>query len=134
MTVKDFVGTYTVRQGTISSGGSPKLVDLNDTIQIGVGQASPPTLQPDGVVTVGLAVLANGSVKPLESNWPNPMELSFDQNQLRFARGETGVGLEQMVITLLPVGANYRAIAGNVVVGDPQQAGVWGADDDPDTP
>jgi hypothetical protein len=36
-----------------------------------------------------------------------------------------------MSIAMTRAEQGYRSIVGNVIVGDPQQAGVWGADDEP---
>ena len=129
MNIKDFLGTFTVRQGTIASGGVPVVVEVGNTVEI----AHPTLNQANGNLEVQMTVSSTpGKPKELPADLPNPMTLTFADNRLHFVRAETGKDLVQIFVSVSR-DRNYRALYSNIVVGDPQQAGVWGADDDPET-
>lgn len=129
MNIKDFLGTFTVRQGTIASGGVPVVVEVGNTVEI----AHPTLNQANGNLEVQMTVSSTpGQPKELPAGLPNPMTLTFVDNRLHFVRAETGQERVQMFISV-SLDRDYRALYSNIVAGDPQQAGVWGADDDPET-
>ena len=138
-TLEDFVGTYTIRYGAenrdftirvrpgfllaIGTGayGDPE----SDGIRVGVSVYDPD--QNERVVpAVGnppaLAYLVDGTLNG-SSYWPDP----DDGNQLKLLSYQIS-----LLTTTTDDGGLFKAPSIMITIGDPETAGVWGADDDDD--
>lgn len=130
--LEDFVGTFTIRHGQGSFG----IVERGYHLCIGTGTYG--DLQPDGV-RVGVAIVdpeTSKRVLPAEGNPPAFAYLVDGtlNGSTYWLEGEELPVLLSFQIALLtlrqPDGSLYRAPSIMISVGDPQNAGVWGADDE----
>jgi hypothetical protein len=130
--LEDFVGTYTIRHGEGSFG----VVETGFLLCIGTGLNGDPV--PDGV-RIGVTVVdprTGRQVLPAEGNPP-----AFAYLVDGSLNGSTYWLDDQRLPLLLsyqislwtvrkPDGSLYKAPSIMISLGDPQNAGVWGADDD----
>lgn len=130
--LEEFVGTYTIRHGQGSFG----IVQRGYLLCIGTGTYGDP--QPDGV-RVGVAVVDSATstrVLPAEGNPPAFAYLvdgTLNGSTYWLEDRELPVLLSFQISLLTlrqPDGTLYRAPSIMISVGDPQNAGVWGADDE----
>jgi hypothetical protein len=131
-TLEDFVGTYTIRHGEGQFG----IIEVGFLLCIGTGDYGDP--QPDGV-RVGVAIVDPGSrtrVLPAEGQpavFAYLVDGTLNGASYR-VEGDDPPQLLSFQIALLtarlPDGGLYKAPSIVISIGDPQNAGVWGADDD----
>lgn len=129
-TLEDFVGTFTIRHGQGRFG----VVDVGDRLLIGTGEhgAAPP----DGI-RVGVAIVDPDGQPVLPAAGDLPAFAYLVEGTLNgstYWQVDERLELMTYQISLLTMrlrdGSLYRAPTLMVTIGDPQNAGVWGADDD----
>jgi hypothetical protein len=131
--LEDFVGSYTIRNGT-GTYSNQDTIELGYQLYIGTNSGFGDVAS-DGT-RIGMAIV-NGTTAVLPVNTNNPIYLYLVDGTLNGSTTSLpGVsGPVQMVfqISLLTVqlpGKTYKALSLLTVEGDPENAGVWGADDD----
>lgn len=131
-TLEDFVGTYTIRYGQ----GKIGIVEVGNLLYIGTGAYG--DSEPDGI-RVGLAIVepqASTRVLPAEGHPPalaylvdgtlNGSGYWLDEQQMPQL-----LAYQVSLMTLRkPDGGIYKAPSIIITIGDPDNAGVWGADDE----
>lgn len=131
-TLEDFTGTYTIRHGQGVFG----MVQRGFHLSIGTGSQGDP--QPDGT-RVGVAIVDPGTgqrVLPAEGHPPAYAYLVDGtlNGSTYWLDGEALPQLLTYQVSLLtatlPDGGLYKAPSIMISIGDPQNAGVWGADDE----
>lgn len=138
--IGDFVGTYTIRN-VVSPSAEP-LLQVGGRILIGTGSEfgdRVPYLAEGGYVVTGFAILANDGTPLLstEDETQAPLQLALVESSLRWAGWFQGQPLRIYVSTYeinSPGGVRTRGLYGSTVYEDPDQVGVWGADDTPTPP
>lgn len=130
MQIQDFVGSYTVHEGSTQRGaGGGITVDQGDRIYIGTGTHNDPP--PDGD-RVGMALISAQGLAKLPVSGAPPAWFSFENGSLAY-QGETEGGLRipfTIQFSLYSDAVNaYKALYGVTTAGDPDQVAVWGADD-----
>jgi hypothetical protein len=138
-TIDDFVGIYHVRhgQGSISTAAGSPLIEPGYLLAIGSGAYGDP---PSDGIKVGVAVVDPQSrqrILPAEGN--PPAYAYFGEGTLN---GSTYwlvseslpelLAFQISLMTLTTPTDNYKAVSLMIVIGDPENAGVWGADDQGD--
>ncbi len=128
--IHSFVGHYTIRNGS----GVGDVVRSGDTLYIGTGHHFAPPVDGD---RVGVSIFAEDGTRRFPAI-EEPAYFHFRGGRLEFeSRDVDGVKMT-IVLSLYQTrrtnGTLYRAPYGLVVVGDPDQVGAWGADDNPDEP
>lgn len=132
-TLDEFVGTYTIRHGQ----GTLDLVRAGYLLSIGTGAYGDPA--PDGI-KVGVSIVDPSTrqrVVPKDGNGIEAYAYLVDgtlNGCTYFLEGEKQNQLVSFQIGLmvmdLPSGGQYKAPTLMISVGDPENAGVWGADDE----
>lgn len=121
ISLSEFVGTYTVSQGTV--GIDPQPIEVGDTIVIG-----PVTALPSGTQAVPFAMYAPGATEPKLGPFNYVL---VDASLWTTAVSRVGSAIPVFAAISLykdPGGSDYKALYGVVTVGDPQQVGVFGAE------
>lgn len=128
---EDFVGTYVMQQGsvlTLLSGpirpeGDQRFVQAGNTVYVGTGPASP-LRKTDAGWEVGVVVM-DGPIQQYPTSGSTPCLFDVDN---RFFLGVS----EKIVIQISLYWdrpAQYRTVYGVLTYGDPENVGVWGAND-----
>jgi len=127
ITIHSFVGQYTIRNGS----GVGNIIETGDTLYIGTGIHRAPPVSGN---RVGVSIFApDGSQRfPLGDE---PAYFTFLGQKLKH-KTTSDVGLTMTVVVSLyqekrQDDSLYRAPYGLVLLGDPDQVGAWGADDNP---
>ncbi len=140
--LEDFQGTFTIRHGSGSfrlPDGSP-LIQKGFQLCIGTGQYNDPVS--DGI-RIGVSIIdpdKRQSVLPTEGNPPafaylaegalNGSSFYLEGQMLGLGNKPLLLSYQISMMTLASASDGvYRAPSIMVTVGDPQNAGVWGADD-----
>lgn len=128
-TLEEFTGTYTIRNGQGSFG----IIESGFRLSIGTGAHLDPA--PDGI-RVGISIVDREGRRVLpEGDHPPAFAYLVDGT----LNGSTYwldpvpqlLAYQISLYTLrLPDGGTYKAPAIIISIGDPQNAGVWGADDE----
>lgn len=132
--IGDFVGTYTIRN--VATEDPDPLLQVNGQLSIGTGfqNATTPSLTDGYFVVAGFSILDPGGKVLLSSQDEKgtPLQLALVDSNLRWAGYYQGrplrIYISRYEITSLG-GVVTRGIYGTNVWGDPDQVGVWGADD-----
>jgi len=127
--IHSFVGEFKIRNGS-----GVGVVQTGDSLYIGTGRHFAPPIDGD---RVGVAVWAEDGTRRFPAI-DEPAYFHFRGDRLEFeSRSLDGVEM-RIVLSLFQIrrddGSLYRAPYGLVVIGDPDQVGAWGADDNPDDP
>ena len=130
ITIEDFVGEYTVRQGSANPNASPEpVLDVDDKVYIGTGNHDDSIPHEDnGQQKVGISHVKQGNTVPSFT-----VEASFDMRTLTLGWQSQASGRRYQVSLFIwenaPCGDNlYKCVYG-VSIDDPQEVGAWGADD-----
>lgn len=133
-TLEDFVGIYHIRHGE----GSFELIHSGYKLCIGTGTCGDP--KPDGI-RIGLAIFNPnpenpGPVLPAAGN-PPAFAYLVDGTLNGSGYWINDLGLPELLtyqVSLMtlrkPDGGIYKAVSIIITIGDPDNAGVWGADDE----
>jgi hypothetical protein len=112
ITLDDFVGGYILRQGSYGPDGGP--------------------IEP---VTPGAAVVIlkiDSTKAQVTIGTDNPDVYTFDPaNHYLYQVGADTLYRQISMVLDAQSGLGFRAVYGTVIAGDPEQVGVWGADDHP---
>lgn len=139
--IGDFVGAYTIRN-VVTANESP-LLEVGGKFFIGTGNPElgdeAPFLTDGGFVVTGFAILAEDHQQVLatKDEEGEPLLLALNESNLRWAGWYKGQPLRIYVSTYeinSLGGVRTRGLYGAIVYGDPEQVGVWGADDTPTPP
>ena len=138
--IGDFVGTYTIRN--VVSPREEPLLQVGGRILLGTGSEFgdlQPYLAEGGFVVTGFAILsADGQpVLSTQDEKGAPLQLALVESNLRWAGWYQNQPLRIYVATYevnSPGGVRTRGLYGATVYEDPDQVGVWGADDTPTPP
>lgn len=135
--LEDFVGTFTIRQGEGSELRDGKILIRKDYLLcIGTGQYGDPVS--DGI-RVGISIVdpeTRQRVLPQEDSPPTFAYLvdgTLNGSSYWLGDKELPALLAYQVslmMATLPDGGAYRAPTLRITIGDPENVGVWGADDD----
>ena len=134
--IGDFIGNYTVRH--VSTQNPDPLLELNGKFCIGTGEHGDtlPKLTDGGFIVAGFSVLdSTGNVLfSSQDETGAPLELALVESNLRwvgyYKARPLRIYISEYKITS-PGGIVTRGIYATNVYGDPEQVGVWGADDNP---
>lgn len=129
--LEDFVGTYTIRHGQ----GSLEMIQRGYKLCIGTGTHGDP--QPDGI-RVGLAIVEPPAQRVLPPPDQPPVFAYLVDGTLNGSAYWLGDQQKPQLLTyqisLMTLreldGGVYNAVTILVSIDDPQNAGVWGADDE----
>jgi hypothetical protein len=125
MDITDFVGTYTVREGSTSKIGLS--LEIGDIIYVGTGTHGAPVVSGD---QVGMSAWSGGT-----QIFPPPGTIAMFTylNSSLHWEGLMGGALYQIQFSLsrVPGVPPWRALYGTVIDVDPEVVGAWGADDRP---
>lgn len=133
-TIEEFVGKYTIRHGQ----GNFDIVEDGFLLCIGTGGFGDP--KSDGV-KVGISIVNPQNrqrVLPVEGNPPTfayLVEGTLNGSSYWLEDSELPQLLAyqiSLMTSILPNGGLYRAPSIMISIGDPENAGVWGADDQND--
>ncbi len=140
--IGDFVGAYTIRNVASSpvNGAPDPLLQVGGQFLIGTGTYgdTPPVLTDGYFVAVGFAILdaAGQVVLATSDETGQPLQFALSESNLVwkgfFNDQPFRIYISRYDITSLG-GTRTRGIYGSNVWGDPDQVGVWGADDTPPT-
>lgn len=131
-TLDDFVGTFTIRQGMGDFG----VLQIDNLLCIGTGSYGDPVS--DGI-RIGVAIVNAATrerVLPAEGNPPAYAYLAdgcLNGSTYWLQDQELPQPLVYQIslMTLIqPDGGLFKAPTLRIFIGDPQSAGVWGADDE----
>ena len=125
--IQSFVGEFVIRNGS----GVGNVIEAGDTLYIGTGNHLAPPV--DGN-RVGVSIFADDGNRRFPSE-ERPAYFTFRGGRLEFESPSVD-GLQMTIVLSLYQaqrndGTFYRAPYGLVVLGDPDQVGAWGADDNP---
>ncbi len=134
LTLQDFVGKYTVRHGQGACG----LIEVGNLLCMGTGEYGDP--EPDGI-RIGISIVdPNARIRTMPPESMPPVYAYLVDGTLNgssyWLEGHPVPVILTYQISLLstrmPDGGLYKAPSIMISVGDPQNAGVWGADDEGD--
>lgn len=136
--VKDFTGTWYVWW----VDGQESFLQKGWKIVLGTNEdgAKIPFLSPEFQVLMGFSILSPGSdgtwtpVFSTQDQQQQPLELLFADGSLRWAGYHNGKPLRIYISACeanTAVGDSVISLYGSTVLGDPDQVGVWGANDRP---
>lgn len=135
LTIADFCGSFRVRQGSVTpEPRSQRLVEVDSWVYIGTGEHNdPPPEVVDGVPVVGVAFCYRDGTPNFPAEGAPPARFVFEQGCLHFrTEYESQPLCFQLSLYVDERGASghvYRAPYGVLVWTDPDQVGVFGADD-----
>jgi len=125
--IQSFVGEFTIRNGS----GVGNVIQSGDTLYIGTGSHLAPPI--DGN-RVGVSIFADDGNRRFPSQ-EEPAYFTFRGGRLEYESPTVDNVRMTIVLSLYQTrrddGTTYRAPYGLVVIGDPDQVGAWGADDNP---
>lgn len=126
-TIHSFVGKYTIRNGS----GVGNIIHTGDTLYIGTGGHFAPPVEGN---RVGVSVFAEDGTRLFPPR-DEPAYFRFLGHQLMSEIASEDGDTMQIVVSLFQErrddGVLYKAPYGLILVGDPDQVGAWGADDNP---
>ena len=136
----DFVGIYTVTHGSGNladpSPSSPPLMAIGYKVYVGMGSRYL-DMAPDGT-RIGVAIVDDQGQRVLPDT-ANPIYAYLVDGTLNGSTSSipgTNLNHQQLVyqisLMVIQLGADlrYRAVSIMTVLGDPENAGVWSAEDD----
>ena len=138
--IGNFVGVYTIRN--VETANPDPLLQVGGQIFIGKGTElgdQQPFLTDGGFVVTGFAILAADGEPVLATADEKgaPLLLALEGSHLRWVGWYKNQPLRIYVSTYeinSPGGFRTRGLYGATVYEDPEQVGVWGADDTPTPP
>jgi hypothetical protein len=138
--IGDFVGTYTIRN--VLSPIEEPLLQVGGQLLIGTNSEygdRQPSLTDGGYIVTGFAVLSPEGQPLLATSdeQGTPLQLALVESNLRWVGWYKNRPLRIYISTYeinSPGGVRTRGLYGSTVAGDPEQVGVWGADDTPTPP
>jgi hypothetical protein len=136
-TIDDFVGEYTIKTG----GGAGPVIQPGQRLYVGTGTHGDP---PPDAGAVGVSIYTSEETPPQQPVFPRDpsvdpaifdfqeetSSLAFEGSWLDGSSGRRRPLYVQISLSR-PPGRGYRAPYAMVLVGDPDQVGTWGADDQP---
>ena len=132
--IGDFIGNYTIRH--VSTQNPDPLLQVNGKFCIGTNEYgdTEPSLAGGGFIVVGFSILGSSGdvVFSTQDEQGTPLQLALVESNLRWAGFYQGrplrIYISEYKITS-PGGIVTRGIYATNVYGDPEQVGIWGADD-----
>ena len=132
--IGEFIGSYIIRH--VSTQDQDPLLEVNGKFCIGTGEHgdTEPKLTDGGFIVVGFSVLdSTGNVRfSSQDEQGTPLQLALIESTLRwtgfYQARPLRIYISEYKITS-PGGIVTRGIYATNVYGDPEQVGVWGADD-----
>ena len=131
----DFTGIYTIKNGTGNYSGS-QTIEIGYKVYIGT-DSKYGDVESDGT-RIGLAIV-DGQRRVLPVSTENPIYAYLVDGTLNGStsslpgsslEGEQLVFQVSLLTLQLPADQKFRAVSLLTVLNDPENAGVWGADDD----
>lgn len=130
LSINDYVGAYTVTQGSGSGAGGFAMQD-GDRIYVGVPAKNASGVSGD---TVGMTVWRNEvqvfpMIEDIAASTTNAL-MTFSGDSNVYWNGELGGEPYWIQFTLVVIG-DWKVLYGAVIQTDPEVVGAWGADDRP---